>query len=117
MIFIFGSTQKGATVRPLLDTHCYPCQRTTTWDWYRVTEWMSVFFLPVLPVNSKHFLLCRGCKDHLQLEPDDVKGVKRLRQLTGAESKTLHDRLVERLETHQLSEKTATQREYLKSRR
>ena len=117
MIFIFGGTQKGATVRPLLDTHCYQCNRTTTWDWYRVTEWMSAFFIPVLPVNSKHYLLCQGCKDHLQLQQDEVNGVKQLRQLPMDESKALHDGLVERLETHQLAEKTPTQREYLKSRR
>ena len=117
MIIIFGSATKGATVRPLIDTHCYECKRQATWDWYRVTEWMSAFFVPVLPVRSHHYLVCQTCRDGLQLNATEVRGIKRLKQLPERESQTLHDRLVQRLEDHQLSDKTETQRAYLKARR
>jgi hypothetical protein len=117
MIIIFGSATKGATDRPLLDTHCYSCRRTTTWDLFRATEWVTAFFLPVLPVKTDLYLICQGCKDHLQLHKEEMQGVKRLRQLPMDESKALHDRLVQRLEAHQLADKTETQREYLKSQR
>lgn len=117
MIIIFGWTHKGATVRPLIDTHCYPCRRTTTWEWYRVGEWMTLFFLRVLPVRSDYYLVCRGCRDNLKLSADEVSGVKRLSQLSADESQSLHDKLVKRLEDHQMADKTETQREFLKNRR
>jgi hypothetical protein len=116
MIIIFGSATKGATERPLIDTHCYRCNRVATWSLYRMTEWMTAFLLPVLPVKSDRYLVCQSCKDNLQLTKDEVNGIKRLTQLAD-ESKALHDRLVQRLEMHQFAGKTETQREYLKNRR
>ncbi len=117
MIIIFGWTTKGAIERSLLDTHCYSCRRTTTWEWFRATEWLTGFFLPVLPIKSEHYLLCQHCKDSLQLQKHEVKAIKRLQLLPADESAALHDRLVERLEAHQMSGKTETQREYLKRRK
>jgi hypothetical protein len=117
MIFIFGLTSKGATDRPLLDTHCYECKRSMTWDLFRDTEWMSAFFVRLLPIKSDYYLRCQGCHESLALSPDEVKGVKQLDSMAPEESKALHDKLVQRLETQQLSDKTETQREYLKSQR
>jgi hypothetical protein len=117
MIIIFGWTTKGTAVRPLLDTYCYECKRQTTWDWYRLAEWVTAFFVPVLPVKSEHYLVCQGCRDQLQLQSDEVRDIKRLKQLSKDASQTLHDRLVQRLEDRQLDGKTETQKEYLKTRR
>jgi hypothetical protein len=117
MIFIFGIAYKSKRERPLLDTHCYTCSRVTTWDWYRVGEWFSLFFVALLPVKDEHFLLCSSCGDRLQLTANEARGVKNLKQLAPAESQSLHDHLVQRLEDLQLADKTQTQREYLKSKR
>lgn len=117
MIIIFGTSHKSKRERPLIDTYCFECKRTTTWDWYKVTEWISAFFIPVLPVRDEHFLVCSTCGDQLQMDRDEARGVKRRTQLAPDESQRLHDRLIERLETHQLSGKSETQREYLRSQR
>lgn len=117
MIIIFGTAHKSKRERPLIDTYCFECKRPTTWDWYKVTEWMSAFFIPVLPIRDEHFLVCSHCGDQLQMNKEEANGVKCRAELTAAESRLLHDRLVDRLETHQLAEKSDTQREYLKSQR
>jgi len=117
MIIIFGSATKGAPVRKLIDTYCYQCKREVTWDWFRVTEWMSAFFVPVLPLKSEHFLVCPACRDRVRLKTDELRSIKRLRQLAESDSRILHDRLVQRLEDHQLADKTATQRVFLKTHR
>lgn len=117
MIIIFGTSHKSKRERPLIDTYCYECKRVTTWDWYKVTEWMSAFFIPVLPVRDEHFLVCSQCGDQLQMNKDEANGVKRRAELSAADAQALHDRLVARLETHQLSGKSETQRDYLKSQR
>jgi hypothetical protein len=117
MIVIFGSTNKGNRERSLLDSYCFRCKQETTWDWYRLTEWITLFFVPLLPTTSEHFLVCTGCHDQLKLLPDETHGIKHLNQLPGPESKELHDRIVQRLEQRQLADKTATQREFLKNQR
>jgi len=117
MIIIFGTAHKSKRERPLIDTYCFQCKRSTTWDWYKVTEWLSAFFIPVLPIRDEHFLVCSSCGDQLQMEKQEAQGVKNRGELTPAESTSLHDRLVERLEDHQLSGKSETQRDYLKSQR
>lgn len=115
MIFIFGSQRKGERLRPLLDTHCYCCKRGTTWDLLRVTDWVSIFFIRLIPVRSTGYLACTGCGDRLALHADEVRGISRLRRLSTQQSGRLHDHLVRRLEEHQFRGKSTTQREFLKS--
>jgi hypothetical protein len=117
MIIIFGWTKKGKRERPLLDTHCYQCRRQTTWDWFRLTEWITGFFVPLLPIGSQHFLVCSTCHDQLELQAAETRGIKQLKHLPASESKQLHDRLVQRLEAYQLADKSETQREFLKTQR
>lgn len=115
MIFIFGARRKGERLRPLLDTHCYRCKRGTTWDWLRVTDWLSVFFIRLIPLRSKTYLACNGCGDALLLQPNEARGISDLQRLSADRSRRLHDHLVQRLEEHQFRGKSTTQREYLKS--
>jgi hypothetical protein len=117
MFIIAGSTRKARRERPLLDTYCYQCKKQTTWDWYRLTEWFTAFFIAVLPIASDHYLVCTGCKDQLQLQSDEARGVKNLQRLPADESLQLHDRLVQRLEDHQLAGKSDTQNEDLQRQR
>jgi hypothetical protein len=117
MIIIFGTTNRGKRERPLLDTYCYQCRRETTWDWYRLNEWITIFFVPILPTTSGHLLVCTGCHDQLKLERDEAHGVQQLKQLPAREAQELHDRLVQRLKTRQFADKTDTQREFLESQR
>jgi len=117
MLIIAGSTKKGKRERSLLDTYCYQCRKQTTWDWIRLTEWFTVFFVALLPITSEHYLVCTGCKDHLKLLADDACGVKNLQRLPADDSRQLHDRLVQRLEDQQLAGKSDTQREDLKRHR
>jgi hypothetical protein len=117
MIFIVGSAYRPKRLQPLLDTHCFGCNRVTTWDWHKVTEWISAFFIPLLPITDEHYLRCSGCGDTLRLTREQVDGVKRRVQLSTSESQHLHDALVAALEAQQLKDKTDTQREFLKARR
>jgi hypothetical protein len=89
----------------------------TTWDWYRLTEWFTAFFVPLLPTTSEHFLVCTGCHDQLKLQPDEAQGAKQLSQLSAIESNALHDKIVQRIEERQLADKTETQRDFLRSQR
>ena len=117
MFIIAGSTKKGKRERPLLDTYCFQCRKQTTWDWYRLTEWFTAFFVALLPIASEHYLVCTGCKDHLKLHSDEAHGVKNLQRLPADEAQQLHDRLVRRLEDQQLAGKSETQCEDLKRHR
>jgi hypothetical protein len=115
MFFIVGSQSKGERLRALLDTHCYRCNRGTTWDWLRVTDWLSIFFIRLIPLRSKGYLACNGCGDTLALQAGEMRGISNLNRLSDERSRELHDHLVRRLEEHQFHGKSATQREFLKS--
>jgi hypothetical protein len=117
MLIVFGTAHKGKRVRPLLDTYCYECKRDVTWDLYCVTEWITAYFIRALPIKDEHFLICNVCRDQVALSKEEARGIKKLHMLDPSESRSLHDALVERLETQQLSNRSETQREYLKSQR
>jgi hypothetical protein len=117
MLIVFGTAHKGKRVRSLLDTYCYECKRDVTWDLYCVTEWITAYLIRALPIKDEHFLVCSVCHDQLPLSKEEARSIKKLHLLDPKESESLHDSLVARLETQQLTNRTETQREYLKSQR
>jgi len=77
---------------------------------------VDVGFLFACPADEQRILSAvPGCKDNLKLTKDEMKAIKSLGLMTPKDSKDLHDHLVQRLEVHQLADKTETQREYLKA--
>jgi hypothetical protein len=115
MLIVFGWEKSGKRIRPLLDTHCYQCKRVSTWDWNRITQWVSLFFIRVLPFKSVDYLSCPGCGDAIELDPEERRGLGQFDRLSREASQALHDKLVTRLEEHQFAGKSATQREFIKS--
>ena len=62
MIIIFGWLKETRPVRPLLNSYCYHCQKTTTWHLWRETEWVSFFAVKTIPFIWKNHVVCPGCE-------------------------------------------------------
>jgi len=114
MFILFGWSKKPSLVKTLLTTYCYECNKDTSWDWLKLTEWVSLFFINVIPFKSQHFLACQNCGDHIQFTKDEVDSVKVLQKLSKADSDLLHDNIVRRIEVSQLGDKTETQVKWIK---
>lgn len=116
MFVIFGWEKHGERVKPLIDTHCYHCNNAVTWDWVKVTEWVSFFFVRVVPFKSEHFLGCGICGDAIALDNSEVRRLKKLHRLSRRKSSHLHGALVARLEQHQFEGMTENQIRWHKAR-
>lgn len=49
-----------------------------------IKVWFTLFFLPVLPYESKHYLLCEICSRGIELDAQQVSKAKELNAATSA---------------------------------
>jgi hypothetical protein len=108
MIIIFGWLKETKPVRPLLNSYCYHCQKTTHWHLWRETEWVSFFDIKTIPFIWKNYVVCPGCEYVFPLTWD--------RYFQISSSSTQKD-VAAAIESTQLSGKTELQRNFLLTQR
>lgn len=59
MFVVFGWLMETRPVKPLLQCYSYVCQRGTSWELWRETEWVTLFRMRTLPFLSRDSLACR----------------------------------------------------------
>ena len=60
MIIIFGLRRLRKGMGPIL-LRCANCGASPL-VLFRVSTWFALFFIPVIPVNFKHYTVCANCK-------------------------------------------------------
>ncbi len=45
---------------------------------YKVTRWLTLFFIPVFPVRFRHVTVCPNCKQQRDVPGDQIEHVKSL---------------------------------------
>lgn len=108
MFVVFGWLKETRPVRPLLDCYCYVCQRGTSWELWRETEWVTLFRMRTLPFLSKDSLACSRCGDEAPLARPHSQRLQSGDALADAPGF---------LENHQFASKTEVQRNFLRSSR
>jgi hypothetical protein len=108
MMIIFGWLKEKQPVKPVLSCYCYTCQRTTSWELWRETEWVTFFGMRTLPFLSKDELSCPRCGDRTVVSKSQSAQL-----LKGGQ--TAH--FAAYLEKHQLAGKSEVQRKFLLSMR
>ena len=112
MFIIFGWEKTVKPVESVIKTECFNCKNLSGWSIWKETEWISLFFLKLIPFRSKYYLVCNICNDSIGLSGSLVKEILDPTRRTDE----LHDILVKGIETHQFQGMTETQIEYWKSR-
>lgn len=77
MLFVFGwgrRTQKDHG--PTLPITCPNCKNQTYWRYKHFRTWFTLFFIPVIPYQSDHYLLCDICKQGVQLNGEEQERAK-----------------------------------------
>jgi len=83
MFVIFGwghqaRKEFGATLPAI----CPNCGNKCYWHLTRVRVWFTLFFIPVIPYSSQHWLLCEVCSRGIELTGDQVPKAIRINQTT-----------------------------------
>ncbi len=102
MFFIFGwnraTEHEHGNIFPI---KCRNCHNTERWKLYQRKLWFELFFIPIIPYQSKYFLLCPICSRGVNItgEENIAKWKQVCRQtsdfMAGRMSKEQYMRLVE----------------------
>ena len=61
MIFIFGISPIEKDFGPCDEITCPHCNNRRFWNLKRTTQFISFFFIPIIPTSVKRFLQCPIC--------------------------------------------------------
>ncbi len=65
-----------------LPMRCPRCNNATFYRYMTVTSWFSLFFIPILPLKRRDYLVCPICTRALELRRDQREMAWRLVELT-----------------------------------
>lgn len=68
---------------PTIALHCPNCKNDGWWHLVSYKTWFTLFFIPVIPYESKHLLLCEICSQGLELKGDQINKAKKLNNSAG----------------------------------
>lgn len=108
MFVMFGWLKETRPVKPLLECYCYVCQRSTSWELWRETEWVTLFRVRTLPFLSKDSLACGRCGNGAALARAHSQRLQKGEALAEAPAF---------IEGHQFASKSEVQRNFLRSTR
>ncbi len=82
MFFIFGwghrKVQDHGATPPRL---CPRCHNSQPWRLLTVSEWITIFFLPLIPTGKRHLTVCPVCGQEQILEGAALEEARRLGRL------------------------------------
>jgi len=82
-MIIFGwghQTRKG--YGPTLPLTCPNCNNKVFWHLSHLRVWLTLFFIPVIPYESRYYLLCEICSQGVELIGSQIDKAKQLNQAT-----------------------------------
>src|SRR5262245_32816337 len=63
---------------------CPNCGNAVMFRYFSVTKWFSLFFIPLIPYQTRHLLLCPVCTRGVELNGEKVTRVKQLVESSAA---------------------------------
>ncbi len=113
MFVIFGWETTLKPVESVLKSYCYHCSNSASWTIWKENDWLSLYFLKVLPVTTKYRIACEICGDGCKLDSKLARKALNPRH----RNQKLHDEVLAKLEDHQFEGLTEVQKEYRKNLR
>jgi hypothetical protein len=114
---VFGWEKTFKPKESLLKTHCHACRNDVSWRVWEETEWVSLFFVRVLPLFTKHHIGCDVCRSLVPLDAKTCRAARGRQRLDERARSALHDDLVRRIDEQQFGGMTEGQRRYYKGSR
>lgn len=63
---------------PVRKISCSNCKNESNWHLQKLTSWITLFFMPIIPYRRDYFLVCPVCRNCLELEKEEFKTIKDL---------------------------------------
>ena len=83
MFFLFGWGHR--TVKNFGQTliqKCHICSHTSHFSLVKTTDWFTIFFIPLIPYETKNYLECPVCKNAFELENENnIEKLKEIAEL------------------------------------
>jgi len=76
-----GKTKDHGEALPMT---CPQCHNETFYHYFSVTRWLTLFFIPVIPYSTKHFLVCPVCTRAMPLDAAGRERAKQMVELTSS---------------------------------
>jgi hypothetical protein len=84
MFIIFGwNHQTNKNYGPTREIICPNCGNKTYLNLLQTKTWFTLFFIPIFPYNSKHFLICKVCSRGIELSGEQIEKAMKLNSATG----------------------------------
>ena len=78
-MIIFGWGRRTNTnFGPTVPLKCAHCNNNSYWQLHRTRTWFTLFFVPVIPYENKHYLICEICSRGVILPGANVDKAKEL---------------------------------------
>lgn len=81
MIFIFGYHPITSTVGPVEERECPNCHNTKHWMLGKMTYYINLFFIPVIPTRTDYYKYCPVCKFRQEVTVEDYRSSKEFAHL------------------------------------
>jgi len=83
MFFLFGwGRQTRKDFGPTIPLKCGNCNNSGFHMLLHLKKWFTLFFIPVVPYESRHYLLCEVCSRGFELHGPQIEKAKRLNLAT-----------------------------------
>lgn len=63
---------------PVRKISCSNCKNESSWHLQKLTSWITLFFMPIIPYRGDYLLVCPVCRKCLELEKEEFKTIKGL---------------------------------------
>jgi len=67
---------------PTLPIKCPNCNNNVFCHLVHSRIWLTLFFIPVIPYQSRYYLLCEICSQGVELKDTQIDEIKRVNQTT-----------------------------------
>ena len=81
MIFIFGYHPITKIEGPVEELECPNCHNTKHWLLGKMTYFINVFFIPLIPTKTEYFKVCPICKFRKEVTREDYSKEKEFANL------------------------------------
>ena len=80
MFYIWGIGRARKNTRVLVKDNCNNCGTTQNMNIVMDYGYASLFFIPIVKVNKKYYVVCPGCGAYKQISKREFKAIKKQNQ-------------------------------------
>lgn len=82
MFVIFGwNHQIVSNIGPVLSQVCPNCKNDEYWHLLKISNWFTLFFIPLIPYENKRLIMCPVCKEGMRIDGETFTVYKSIAEI------------------------------------